>query len=94
MSGKFPSCLYIVDCDYTHFYIGITSNPQRREEEHRKSLRSGSFFVKRHGFKSFTILAWFENTREGLKAEQHYTHIMRRKYKNWTIAGAKVGHLE
>lgn len=91
---KRPVCLYIVDCGYDHFYIGITAKPTRRELQHRGILKGGAYFTSRHGFVNFRVLAWFENRKEASKAEQHYTHKMRRRYKTWTIAGAKIGHLD
>jgi len=52
-----------------HYYVGMTNCVKRRIEQHRKALGNGSFWTKKHGVKSYQIVAKGLTEDEALSVE-------------------------
>lgn len=79
--------VYIVECSDESYYIGITSNLERRIYEHNKGLSKSAYTYSRRP----VTLKWFEqctNPEEAIKIEKQLKGWSRRKKKalieeNW-----------
>lgn len=70
--------VYIVECSDKSFYIGITSNLERRIYEHNAGLKKDSYTFTRRP----VDLKWFEkftNPEEAIKVEKQLKGWSRRK---------------
>ena len=62
--------LYEIECEtYNHYYVGITTCPEIREEEHRSGGERCAKWLKIHGVRRFIVLGIYSSKKEALQAE-------------------------
>lgn len=78
--------LYLIECRTPdHYYVGITTQPYRRQHRHERGI--GAQFTFCHGVKSFELLETYPTLASALKAECELTKELR-EIDHFTVAGS------
>lgn len=84
--------LYVLECADNHYYVGQTTNVERRFKEHLKGKRDASWFTKVH--KPIRVLYTREicicSAQQGLDMESELTIEWMQKYSMETVRGGAL----
>ena len=85
--GKYV--VYVIACKTPHhFYVGYSSNFDKRIKTHK--LKGGSVFTKVHGFNKVIFKKEIDSVEDAKKLENKLTFELIGKYGSDNVAGA--GH--
>ena len=69
--------LYVVRCSDDTLYTGVTTNPDRRFQEHNKSPRGAKYTKTRRPISDMVLIEQFTNRSSAQKAESIFKKLNR-----------------
>jgi predicted GIY-YIG superfamily endonuclease len=74
--------VYLIECvTPLHFYVGMTSNLERRIEQHRRGGKDGAWWTWIHGVKNYRVVAENLTKKQALSVELKTYKIL----KKWNL---------